>query len=98
MGAVFIDDLPLNLRALRHIGKFANPFVLSVTIFFDKIRRKKWKIESEKKPVQDVTDISIFTSVGTTRGQGIIRIVVTFFKHSHFWKILKTNKAQILTF
>ena len=49
---------------------------------------------------------SFFTSVGTTRGQGIIRVAVvivvvvvaTFLWHSHFWKILKVNKAQILTF
>ena len=50
--------------------------------------------------------VTFFTSVGKTRGQGIIRIVVvlivvvvaTFFLHSHFWKIFKVNKAQILTY
>ena len=42
----------------------------------------------------------ICTFVGTTRGQGIIGdvIVETFFWHSHFWKIFKVNKPQILTF
>ena len=42
----------------------------------------------------------IFTSVGMMRGQGIIRfavvVVATFFWHSHFWKIFKVNKVQIL--
>ena len=49
-----------------------------------------------------------FTSVGTTRGQGIIRVVVvlpvvvfvaTFLTDIYiFWKILKVNKAQIQAF
>ena len=46
-----------------------------------------------------------FTSVGTTRGQGIIKVVVvvlvvvaTFSEIIIFWNIFKVNKAQILTF
>ena len=44
-----------------------------------------------------------FTSVGTTRGQGIIRVIVlvpvaTFSDILSFWKIFKICKAQILTF
>ena len=38
----------------------------------------------------------IFTSVGATRSQGIIRVVVTFFWHSHFLEDLEAQ--QILTF
>ena len=52
--------------------------------------------------------IRVFTSVGTTKGQGIIRVVVvvvivvvvvaTFSDILIFWKILKVNNAQMLTF
>ena len=43
---------------------------------------------------------AIFTSVGTTRGQGIIIVIVVVLVLvvAIFWKILKVNKAQILTF
>ena len=40
----------------------------------------------------------LFTSVGATRGQGIIRVVATFFWHSHCLDEFKVNKAQVLTF
>ena len=42
----------------------------------------------------------IFASVGTTRGQGIIRVVLLqpFSVILIFWKIFKVNEAQILTF
>ena len=43
----------------------------------------------------------LFTSVGTMRGQGNIRVVVVLVvvvvDILIFWKILKVNKAQILT-
>ena len=38
---------------------------------------------------------SFITSVGTTRGQGTFRVVVTILI---FWKIFKLNKAQIRIF
>ena len=40
----------------------------------------------------------VFTFVGTTRGQGIIRIVVVLVvvaKFPIFWKIFKVNKALL---
>ena len=45
-------------------------------------------------------EMGIFTPVGTTRGQGIIRVVVAVLviEILIFWKILKVNRAQILTF
>ena len=61
-----------------------------------------WRLKREGKmffPPKTLLLFRLFTSVGTTRGQGIIRVVVaTFFWHSHFIKGFKLNKAQIMYF
>ena len=63
----------------------------------------KIRLTKQKKSLKlKITNLFIFTSFGTTRGQGIIRVVValvvvTFFSDIHiFWNIFKVNKAQIL--
>ena len=74
------------MSIINNLGQLASQLVIASTDNVQKRLNLKEKL----------TSIHVFTSVGTTRRQGIIRVVVvaTFSLHSHFLEDFKVNEAQ----
>ena len=88
----------MNVRTYRTIILFLSDFGLPFhPLALLNVSNRDWAEMKAFYAYQVIAKCShslFFTFVWTTRGQGIVRVVVdnndaTFFWHSHFWKIVK---------